>query len=175
MEDAMNARNIATLDTLFLDELACVLDAERRFLDGLRGMLDGATSAGLRSAIEVHVAEGLERVDALGQAFGALRSRPRRVRSHAAEGLVAGADRAMKEIRGAPQVLDCAIASALARVGHHEVAAYRGHVALAKEMERDDLVEILLGNLEQAEETVAGIESAHPELIRRATREVVEG
>jgi ferritin-like metal-binding protein YciE len=175
MEDAMIARDITTLDGLFLYELTCILDAERRLLDGRREMLDRAAAPGLRSVIEVEVAEGLERVGALNQAFRALGARPRRVRSHAAEGLVTAAEGAMTETKGAEHVLDCAIASAMVQAGHHQVAAYRGLVALAKEMERDDLVEILLGNLEQAEETLVGMESVHSELIRRATREVVEG
>ncbi len=81
----------------------------------------------------------------------------------------------MREARDAQPLLDCAIASSLAKVEHYEVAGYRGLIAMAKEMERDDLVEILLGNLEQEEEMVARVESAHHELIRRAAHEVVEG
>lgn len=138
-------------------------------------MLDVATAAGLRTMIEVHVAESLEHVDALHQAFAALGARPRRVRCHPAEALVAASKAAMREARDAPQLLDWVIASAVAKAEHHEVAAYRGLIAMAKEMERDDLVEILLGNLEQEEEMVARVESAHSELIRRAAHEVVEG
>jgi ferritin-like metal-binding protein YciE len=175
MEDTMGNRTIATLDDLFMDELSGMLEAERRFLEAQRSMLDGAPSPGLRSMIEVHLAESLEQVDALGQAFAAAGARPRRVRNHPAEGLIVASKAVIREVRGAPQLLDCAITSALAKVEHYEVAAYRGLIAMAKEMERDDLVEILLGNLEQEEEMVARLESVHPELIRRAAHEVVEG
>lgn len=170
----MGSHVIATLDEFFINELSGMLEAERRFLEGQRAMLDGAAAPGLRSMIEVHVAESLQQVDALGQAFAALGARPRRVRCYPAEGLIAASKAAMREVRDAPQLLDCAIASALAKVEHYEVAAYRGLIAMAKEMERDDLVETLLGNLEQEEEMVARLESAHPELIRRAAHEVVE-
>ncbi len=166
---------LVRLDDLFMLELSGMLEAERRFLDSQRAMLEAATAAGLRAMIEVHLGESLEQVDALGQAFGALGVRPRRVRCHVAEALIAASKAAMSELRETPQLRDWAIASALAKVEHHEVAAYRGLVAVAKEMERDDLVEILLGNLEQEEEMVARVESAQPELIRRAAHEVVEG
>ena len=52
---------------------------------------------------------------------------------------------------------------------------YRGLVASAKAMERDDLLDLLLVSLEQEEEAAARVESAVPGLLRRATSEVVEG
>ena len=171
----MATRTIATLDEHFVEELSAALEAERRFLEGQRAMLDVATAPGLRAMLEGHLAESLEQVDALGQAFGTLGARPRRVRCHPAEGIIAASKAAMREVRDAPQWLDWVIASALAKAEHYEVAAYRGLIAMAKEMERDDLVEILLGNLEQEEEMIARVESAYPELIRRAAHEVVEG
>jgi ferritin-like metal-binding protein YciE len=175
MEDTMGNRTFATLDEFFMDEMSVMLEAEHRFLEAQRAMLDGAAAAGLRSLIDVHIAESLEQVDALRNAFAALGARPRRVRCYPAEGLIATSKAAMSEVRDPAQLLDCAIASSLAKVEHYEVAAYRGLVAMSKEMERDDLMEILLANLEQEEEMVTRVESAYPELIRKAAHEVVEG
>jgi ferritin-like metal-binding protein YciE len=171
----MCTHGIATLDGLFLHELSGLLDAERRFLGAQRAMFARASAAGLRAFLAEHLAESEGHVDALGEAFAALDIRPRRVASAAAEGLVVEAERALEAIGGRPRVRDCAIASAMARVEHYEVAAYRGLVAAAKEMERDDLVEILLGNLEQEEEAAARAEAAIPGLLRAAMTEVVEG
>ena len=80
----------------------------------------------------------------------------------------------MKRARGGPHVLDCVIASAIVKVEHFEVGCYRGLVAAAKGMERDDLLEILLGNLEQEEETAAKVEAVMPDLLRRAMSQVIE-
>lgn len=170
----MRMRATATLDDLFLDELSAILDAERRLAEGQRAMLARATAPALRAMLSAHIAEGGGRLEALGQAFEAFDARPRRTKCNAAEGLVAEAEKAMKGAEGSPQVLDCAIALALARAEHYEAASYRGLIAACKEMERDDLIEILLGNLEQEEEMAARVEHAIPGLLRRAMTEVVE-
>ena len=170
----MSMRAIATLDDLILDELSGLLDAERRFVEGQRAMLGRAAAPALRAMLAGHVSESEGQIDALKQAFEALDARPRRIKCIAAEGLVAEAEKAMKGAEGSPQVLDCAIAMAIARAEHYEAASYRGLVAVCKEMERDDLLEILLGNLEQEEETAAKVEHAIPGLLRRAMSEVVE-
>ena len=170
----MSMRAIATLDDLFLDELSGILDAERRLVVGRRSMLEKAAFPGLREMLAGHIAANEEQVDALRQAFEALGARPRRIKCNAAEGLVAESEKAMKGAEGNPQVLDCAIAMAIARAEHYEVASYRGLIAACKEMERDDLIEILLGNLEQEEEMAAKVEHAIPGLLRRAMSEVVE-
>jgi ferritin-like metal-binding protein YciE len=171
----MSMRVIATLDDLFLDELSDIHDAERRFLVGQRAMLRRATAPALRALIEAHIAESEGQIAAVKEAFEALDAAPRRIRCNAAEGLLDAAYRTMKGVKGNPQVVDCAIAMAIAKVEHHEVASYRGLVATCKEMERDDLIEILLGNLEQEEEMVAKVEHTIPELLRKAMSEVVEG
>ncbi len=170
----MRTQSIASLDEFFVDELSSILVAERSFLDGQRAMLGRATAPALRAMIEAHIAESEGQVEALGQAFEALDAKPRRAKCDAAEGLVAGAERAMKRAGEGPHVLDCAIASTIAKVEHFEVGCYRGLVAAAKGMERDDLLEILLGNLEQEEEAAAKVEAAMPDLLRRAMNEVIE-
>jgi ferritin-like metal-binding protein YciE len=171
----MRTRATATLDQLFLDEICRVLDAERRLLGSQRAMLGRATAPGLRAMLEDHIAESTGQVDALKEALAALDARPRRVKCRTAEALVAEAERGMEEAGGSRPVEDCAIASAIAKAEHFEVASYRGLVAAAKEMERDDLVEILLANLEQEEEAAARAEALVPDLLRRAMSEVVEG
>jgi ferritin-like metal-binding protein YciE len=171
----MSTRFITTLDDLFLEDLSGALDAERRFLDGQRAMGKRATSPALRAMIAAHLDESEGQVDALKRAFAAFEARPRRAKSDAAEGLARGAARALEEAGESPHGLDCAIASAIARVEHYEVACYRGLVASAKAMERDDLLDILLVNLEQEEDAVARVEAAIPGLLRRAMSEVVEG
>jgi ferritin-like metal-binding protein YciE len=174
-EDTMSTRIITTLDDLFLEELSVVLDAERRFLDGNRALRRGATSPALRAMIAAHIDESEGQVVALKRAFAAFEAVPRRVKCDAAEGLVRGAERAMEGAAGSPHVLDCAIASAIASVEHYEVACYRGLVASAKTMERDDLLDILLVNLEQEEDAAARVEATIPGLLSRAMSEVVEG
>ena len=171
----MSTRMIATLDDLFLEELSEVLDAERKFLVAQRAMRARSTAPALRAMIGAHLAESEGQIDSLRRAFAAYEARPRRARCDAAEGLVEGAEKAMEEVAESPHVLDCAIASAIARVEHYEVACYRGLVASAKAMERDDLLDILLVNLEQEEEAVARVEAVIPNLLRRAMSEVVEG
>lgn len=171
----MSPRATATVDQLFLDEICRALDAERRFLGARAAMLDRATAPGLRAMLRDRIAEGPGHVGALKEALAALGARPRRIKSDGAEGLVAEAERVTAGSGASPTVADCAIASALAKAEHYEVATYRGLVAAAKEMERDDLVEILLGNLEQEEEAATRAEAAVPDLLRRAMSEVVEG
>lgn len=171
----MSTRMTTTLEGLFLEDLSVVLDAERRFLDVQRAMRDGTTAPVLRAMIGDHIVESGGQVDALKRAFAAIDARPRRIMCHAARGLVEGAGKAMEEVAESPHVLDCAIASAIARIEHYEVACYRGLVAAAKAMERDDLLDILLVNLEQEEEAAARVEAEIPNLLRRAMSEVVEG
>ncbi len=169
-------KNVATLEALFLEEMSDIHDAEKRFLAGQRAMLENATHPTLRAMIQGHIAETEGQVEVLKRAFAALESKPKRVKCDVAEGLVAEVEKTMKETKKNPTVLDCAIASAVSKVEHYEIASYRGLVASAKEMERDDLVELLSANLEQEEATASKVEQAMPRLLRAAMEgQVVEG
>jgi ferritin-like metal-binding protein YciE len=164
-----------TIDRLFLEDLGEAYEAERRFQRARKVMRGRATARGLQTVIGAGIAEGPERAGSLREAFGAMGARPRGVDCPGADGLVAGAALAMDGAGEESTRLDLAIASAMARIGHHEIATYRGLVAFAKAMERDDLLDLLLGPLERAEEAVARVESLHADLVRRASHEVVEG
>lgn len=131
-------------------------------------MLEKATSPVLRAGLEAHIAETEGQIDVLKRVFESLGMKAKRIKCDVAEGLVEESEKMMEEARNRPAILDVVIGSAIAKVEHDEIASYRGLVAIAKETERDEAVELLLRNLGQEEETASKAEAAMPALLRSA-------
>jgi ferritin-like metal-binding protein YciE len=160
---------IKTPQEKFLHELGDVYDAEQRFLEGQSTMLEAATDPTLKGGIQKHIAESQQQVANLRQVFQLLGAQAKGEPCDAAKGLVAEAQKNVKEA-GRPEIRDCLIGGALAKVEHYEIASYRGLILGAQEMGQNEVAALLQQNLRQEEQTAQRLETSAPLLLRKATQ-----
>lgn len=159
---------IKSFDEKFRYELSVLYDAEHQFLEAQRHMVDQASDNNLKSMLEMHIGQTEEQIGKLEQVFSALEHEPNRIKSGAASGLIADAQKLMKEVANHPQLLNPAIGGAQAKVEHFEIACYRGLVASARQMGNRQIVQLLEQNLQQEEQTAQKIEQSMTELLQQA-------
>lgn len=163
-------KTISTLDEHVVHGLSDLYDAEHRFLEALKTMLEHASDAGLKKLIREHVTQTEEQIANLEEAYTIVGAKAKRVKCDAAAGLVSEGEKGLKEAAESPELLDCMIASSLVRVEHYEIAGYRSLVAAAETKDEPTLVELLRRNLEQEELTAQKIETSTNGLLRKARR-----
>src|SRR5215218_5172348 len=124
---------IKTTQEKFMHELGDIYDAENRFLKGQQAMLKAATDATLKSGIEQHIAESEQQIENLKQVFELLGEKAMGEPCDAAKGIVAEAQKGVKEA-GTDEIRDCLIGASLTKVEHYEIVSYRGLILGANEL-----------------------------------------
>ena len=158
---------ISTTQEKFLHELGDIYDAEQQFLKGQQEMLQQASDPTLKQMLERHIGESEQQVQVLDQVFGLLGEKPKRESCAAAKGLVTEAQKVLKEAE-TPELRDCLIGGAAAKVEHYEIASYRGLIVGAQQMGQDQVVSLLQQNLQQEEQTAQKAEQSAPLLLQKA-------
>lgn len=159
---------VKSLDDKFIYELSMLYDAEHQFLEAQRHIVDQATDNNLKSMLEKHIEQSEAQIRNLEQVFSALGQEPNRLKSGAASGLVADAQKLIKEVANNPQLLNPVIGGAQAKVEHFEIACYRGLVAGAKQTGNQQILQLLEQNLRQEEQTAEKIEDSMAQLLQQA-------
>ena len=126
-----------------------------------------ASDPTLKQMLERHIGESAQQVQVLGQVFELLGEKPKRESCAAAKGLVTEAQKVLKEAE-TPELRDCLIGGATAKVEHYEIASYRGLVTGAQQMGQDQVVSLLQQNLQQEEQTAQKAEQSAPQLLQKA-------
>jgi len=158
---------ISTPDEKFLHEVGDIYDAEHRFLEAQQLMLQQASDKTLKTMLEEHIGETEGQIKNIEQVYELLGQKPKRVKCHAAVGLVTEGQKTMEEAES-PALRDCVIAGAQAKVEHYEVASYRTLVMGAEGMGQEEIAKILKKNLKQEEQTAKKVEASAPELLQKA-------
>jgi ferritin-like metal-binding protein YciE len=158
---------IGTTHEKFLHELGDIYDAEQRFLKGQQAMLKAATDETLKGGIEAHIAESEGQVANLERVFELLGEKAKGEPCDAAKGIVSEAQKNIKEA-GTPEIRDCLIGGAAAKVEHYEIVSYRDLILGAREMGQKEVVALLEQNLKQEEKTAAQLEKHAPKLLKKA-------
>ena len=165
---------IKTSQEKYLHELGDVYDAEQQFLKGQQEMLQHASDSTLKQMIQTHIGQSEQQVKTLEQVFQALGEKPKAEKCPAAAGLVTEAKQNMKEAQ-VPEIRDCLIAGAAAKVEHYEIASYRGLIQGAQAMGNQAVVRLLQQNLQQEEQTAQMIEQALPSLLQKEQAAAMPG
>lgn len=112
-----------TFDTLFVDQLEDLYDAEQRLTKALPKMADAASDSGLRSAFQEHLRQTENQIVRLERVFEMIGKEPHAKTCEAMKGLVAEGDEVVNA-RGSAEVKDAALIAAAQRVEHYEIAGY---------------------------------------------------
>jgi Mn-containing catalase len=142
------------LETLLVEQLRDLLNAEGQLVKALPKMIKAARSEGLRLAIENHLEETKGQVDRLKEVFGLLGAPAKGKACKGMEGLLEEGDEVMEEgqeLADAPA--DLALIAAAQKVEHYEISAYGTARTLAGQIGLPAVSELLCKSL--AEEEVA--------------------
>jgi ferritin-like metal-binding protein YciE len=112
-----------SLETLYVEELRDLYNAEQQILKALPKMAKAASSLNLQTGFQEHLQQTKAQVERLDQIFANLDKSPKGKKCEAMEGLLKeGAE--LLEANAQPSVLDAALIAAAQRVEHYEIAGY---------------------------------------------------
>lgn len=141
-------KDIKTFDDMFLHVLQDVYYAENQIVKNLPGMIDKASNAKLKEALQSHLAETKGQVKRLEQAFQMLGKKPQGVDCPAMDGIIDEAEEISGEIED-KRVLDAAIIASAQAVEHYEITRYGTLVAWAKQLGKNDVAALLKQTLDE--------------------------
>jgi ferritin-like metal-binding protein YciE len=111
------------MESLFLDEIRDLYDAERQLVKALPKMGKAAGSDELRQAIDEHLRETEGQVERLAQVFEMLDQKATGKKCVAMTGLIGEADELIKSANQS-SVRDAGIIAAAQKVEHYEISGY---------------------------------------------------
>ena len=141
--------SIDSLETLLVNELRDLYDAEKRLTKAIPKMVKAATNEDLRQALSRHLAETEEQVARLENAFEQLDQTAKAKPCAGMRGIIEEGDEHMNEDYEDDGLRDAAIIGAAQRVEHYEIAAYGTAAAYAKLLGHDEVVRLLEQTLEE--------------------------
>ena len=143
---------LESLETLYVEELRDIYNAENQLLKALPKMAKAAASPELKQAFEDHLEQTEEHVERLDEIFEKLDKKPTGKTCQAMKGLVEeGAE--IMEHEGEDFVIDAGLIAAAQKVEHYEIASYGTVRAWADMLGEEDAAELLQQTLDEEGET----------------------
>ncbi len=149
---ALFSKSIKTLDDLFVHMLQDIYYAENQIVKSLPTMIEKASDAGLKQALQQHLSETKNQITRLERVFVQHNQPIKGATCAAMDGILDESTSLMSDVAD-PEVLDAAILAAAQAVEHYEITRYGTLVALANQLGRPDCAALLHENL--AEEKTA--------------------
>ncbi len=137
-----------SLKDLLIDEMKDLYSAEKQLVRALPKMEKAAKNQNLKAAFASHLEETRTHVERLERAFEMLGQKPKAKTCKAMQGLIEEGGETMKE-DGDRTILDLAIVGAAQRVEHYEISAYGTVRAIARQLDRKDVADLITGTLEE--------------------------
>ncbi len=143
---------LESLETLYVEELRDIYNAENQLLKALPKMAKAASSPELKQAFEDHLEQTEEHVARLDEIFGKLDKKPTGKTCQAMKGLIEEGSEMMNH-DGEEVVLDAGLIAAAQKVEHYEMASYGTVRTWAEMLGEDDAAELLQQTLDDEGET----------------------
>jgi ferritin-like metal-binding protein YciE len=153
-----------SMETLLIDQMEDLYDAEQRLVKALPKMANAAHDPNLKSVIQGHLRETEGQVSRLERAFSLLGRSAKAKTCEAMKGLVSEGEEYINA-SGDPNVKDAALIATAQRVEHYEIAGYGCARAFAQRLGRTEVARLL-------EETLQEEKGADQKLNRLAESEV---
>lgn len=135
-------KDITTFDDLFLHQLQDVYYAENQITKALPKMIDKATDPALKQGFETHLRETESQIVRLERVFDLISEQPKGATCPAIEGIIKEASEVAGDIAD-KAVLDAALIASAQAVEHYEITRYGTLIAWAKQLGREQEVQIL--------------------------------
>lgn len=139
---------LQTLEDLLVHQIQDILSAEHQVKKALPRMAKAAGSSKLQKAFKDHQKDTDAQIERLEKAFKLMDQPVSASHCEAAEGLITEAGDYL-EGEGNRDVLDAGIITAAQRFEHYEISAYGSAIALARQLDRDDVASLLEASLEE--------------------------
>jgi ferritin-like metal-binding protein YciE len=137
-----------SFDSLFLDQLQDLYDAEERLVKALPKMADAAHNRELKTAFRDHLSETKNQVRRLEKVFKMLGESTKGKTCAAMKGLIQEGEE-MIDAKGDPNIRDAALIAAANRVEHYEIAAYGTARTFAQYLGRQDAADLFQESLDE--------------------------
>ena len=144
---------------LFIDQLNDAYSAEVQIVKGLPKMIKASSSADLKAGLEQHLKETKNQVVRLEKIFKSLGEKIGNETCEAMEGLITECEQVIQEYPASP-IRDAAIIAGAQKIEHYEIAAYGTLCTFAKELDLDDIQDLLGETLDEekaADEKLTGV------------------
>ena len=141
--------SIDSLETLVVEQLKDLYDAEKRLTKALPKLAKKATSDELKQAIEEHLAETEAQVGRLEECFEAFDAPARGKPCAGMMGIIEEANEHVGEDYEDDGLRDAVIIGSAQRSEHYEIAAYGTVIAHARLLGRDEVVTLLEATLDE--------------------------
>jgi ferritin-like metal-binding protein YciE len=140
-----------SLQTLFIEELKDLYDAEQQILKALPKMIDAASHSDLKDALEEHRGQTEGHVQRLEQTFEEAEVPARASKCEGIRGILQEGQELLHDA-AEPSVRDAGIIAAAQRVEHYEIAGYGTVRTYAEHLGMHDAVELLQQTLDEEKE-----------------------
>ncbi|MDQ2824277.1 MAG: ferritin-like domain-containing protein [Verrucomicrobiota bacterium] len=141
-----------SLQTLYVEELRDLYNAENQLLKALPKMAKQASAPELKQAFKEHLEQTEEHVERLVEIFEKLGEKPTGKTCKAMKGLIEEGSEIMEE-EGEDSVLDAGLISAAQKAEHYEIASYGTVRAFANMLGEEDAADLLQQTLDEEGET----------------------
>jgi len=158
------AKDVKTMEDLFLEEIRDLLDAEKQITKALPKMAKAATSEELSSAFNEHLEQTRGHIERLERIFSELGAKSGGVKCKGMEGLLKEGDEMVSTTDPGP-VRDAGLIGAAQRVEHYEMAGYGVARTFAQLLGRDEAADLLQETLEEERETDENLTSIAESMI----------
>jgi len=146
------AKDVKTMEDLFLEEIRDLLDAEKQITKALPKMAKAATSEELISAFTEHLEQTRGQIDRLERIFSDLGEKSGGVKCNGMEGLLKEGDEMVSLTEPGP-VRDAGLIGAAQRVEHYEMAGYGCARTFAQLLGNDSAADLLQETLDEERDT----------------------
>jgi ferritin-like metal-binding protein YciE len=143
-----SSKTLDSFETLFIDQLQDLYDAEQRLVKALPKMAAAAHNSSLKSAFTSHLHETQNHVTRLERVFELMGQKAEAKTCYAMKGLVEEGDEVVSA-GGDPDVKDAALIAAAQRVEHYEISGYGTARSFAQRLGRHDAARLLQETLNE--------------------------
>lgn len=143
-----SSKNFDSFDTLFVDQLQDIYDAEQRIASGLPKMADAASAHELKEVFLQHLQETRHQIQRLEEVFTLVGERAKAKECPAMKGLIEEGQEVI-DAEGDPMVRDAALIAAAQRIEHYEMAAYGTARTFARFLRQDRAADLLQDTLDE--------------------------
>ena len=145
---SLSAKDLHSMNDLFVHTLRDIYYAENRIVKSLPDMIEKASNPQLKQAFKSHLGDTENHISRLQEVFRMYGVEVKGVDCPAIDGILEEADDVAGEVDD-NVVLDAALVAAAQAVEHYEITRYGSLIAWAKQLGRNDCASVLAKNLEE--------------------------
>lgn len=137
------------LRDLLIEELKDIYSSEHQIVAALPDLVKAADCPDLKKAFEGHLKETKNQVKRLEECFRLLNCKPEEKFCKGTKGLIDECNEVLQDCKEACCLRDAALIAKAQRIEHYEIASYGTVRTYAKDLDLDDVCELLQATLDE--------------------------